>query len=314
LLAEFRKAFPDKETCAAYLRERRWPNGFVCPFCSSRRATPLKKRAHTHQCLDCRRQTTIASGTVMHKSKLPLKLWFSAAHLIATHPDGMSLSVRRFGTLLGIKYKTAWLLKQKLRQSMNSEPLKGHVEVGLTKIRFRGAGSFSDPTKSEKVIVVAALETSSYQIRLAAIPDESPAAIETFIRANVMPGATLLTKFDLLLSDYSSDAHQFDPLTPQTFGWLRSYRRRRREPVEVCLGKFVVFHNDRLRQISFETVLGIVLQHGPTSYWDIIGRSNPRTGVATTAVNRRAGKTATGMKEDGPGTLLNPQPDLTRGR
>jgi hypothetical protein len=276
-LAEFQETFPDKETCAVYLRARRWPDGFVCPLCSGRRATPLKKRAHTHQCLDCRGQTTITSGTVMHKSKLPLKLWFSAAHLIATHSDGMSLSVRQFGTLLGIKYKTAWLLKQKLRQSMNNEPLKGRVEVGHTKIPFLGAGSFLDPTESGKVIVVAALETSSYQTRLAAIPDESPAAIEAFIRANVKPGATLLTKFDLLLSDYSSDAQQFDSLTPQTFGMLRGYRRRRREPVDVYLGKFVVFHNDRLRRVSFETVLGIVLRHGPTSYWDIIGRSNPRT-------------------------------------
>ena len=42
------------------------------------RAASLKIRAHTYECLGCGRQTSITTGTVMHRSKLPLTVWFWA--------------------------------------------------------------------------------------------------------------------------------------------------------------------------------------------------------------------------------------------
>src|SRR6516162_6960340 len=84
-LSEFQASFPDETSCAAFLFERRWPEGFVCPACGGKRAALLKSRAHTHECLGCGRQTSITAGTVMHRSNLPLTVWFWAAHLMATH-------------------------------------------------------------------------------------------------------------------------------------------------------------------------------------------------------------------------------------
>ena len=89
-LKEFQTSFPDETSCAAFLFERRWPQGFVCPACGGGRAALLKSRAHTYECLDCGRQTLITAGTAMHRSKLPLTVWFWAAHLMATHSNGMS--------------------------------------------------------------------------------------------------------------------------------------------------------------------------------------------------------------------------------
>jgi hypothetical protein len=77
-LSEFQKAFPDEANCAAFLFERRWPDGIICPGCG-------KRRAGVH------RQTSIAAGTAMHRSKLP---WFWAAHLMATHSNGMGAKKR----------------------------------------------------------------------------------------------------------------------------------------------------------------------------------------------------------------------------
>ena len=34
-LLEFQQRFPDERACADYLIETRWPDGFVCPSCSS---------------------------------------------------------------------------------------------------------------------------------------------------------------------------------------------------------------------------------------------------------------------------------------
>ena len=212
-LSEFQASFPDETSCAAFLFERRWPEGFVCPACGNGRAASLKSRAHTYECLGCGRQTSITAGTVMHRSKLPLTVWFWAAHLMATHSNGMS--ALQFEAQLGITYKTAWLLAQKLRRSMidpQREPLEGVVEVDQAEIPFRADNRFFDPAKSGKILIAGAVEvidrgtnqakprrkrakyldTRSGRIRLAAIPDNSAASIEAFVRANVKTGTTLL--------------------------------------------------------------------------------------------------------------------------
>src|SRR6266566_2093275 len=89
-LSEFQEAFPDEARCAAFLFKHRWPGGFVCPACGKPRAVALKSRPRLFECLDCGRQTSITAGTAMHRSKLPLTTWFWAAHLMATHSNGMS--------------------------------------------------------------------------------------------------------------------------------------------------------------------------------------------------------------------------------
>src|SRR5271167_819695 len=114
-LTEFQQAFPDDAKCAAFL---------CC-------------RAYTYECLDCGRQTSVTAGTVMHRSKLPLTVWFWAAHVMATHSNGMS--ARQLEDQLGLTYKTAWLLTQKLRRSMvnpDRESLEGVVEVDQAEIPF----------------------------------------------------------------------------------------------------------------------------------------------------------------------------------
>src|ERR1700680_3246274 len=41
-LTEFQEAFPDEAGCAAFLFERRWQGGFVCPRCGGERVAALK--------------------------------------------------------------------------------------------------------------------------------------------------------------------------------------------------------------------------------------------------------------------------------
>ena len=53
------------------------------------------------------------------------------------------------------------------------------------------------------------------------------------------------------------------------------------------------------RHVSFETLLGLASHHLPTSYWDIVGRDNPRKGAPTVRRQPRRRRTATGMRADG---------------
>jgi predicted RNA-binding Zn-ribbon protein involved in translation (DUF1610 family) len=338
-LTQFQEAFPDDASCAAFLFERRWPGGFACPMCGYGDAASLKSRAHTYECLRCGRQTSITAGTVMHRTKLPLTVWFWAAHLMSTHSNGMS--AQQLADQLGLTYKTAWLLTQKLRRSMvdpDRELLEGVVEVDQAEIPFRAGNAFFDPGKAGKILIAGAVEvidrdtnrakprrkhakyldTRSGRIRLAMIADNSAASIEAFVRANVKRGTTLLTDGHVSypgIIGYRHDprivgnmaGHIVLPWIHRVFSLMKrwalgTYHGLRRKHVDTYLNEFVFRYNRRFfRHVSFETVLGLATHHKPTSYWDITARTNPRKGTATPRRMPRRRKTATGMRQDGPG-------------
>jgi predicted RNA-binding Zn-ribbon protein involved in translation (DUF1610 family) len=337
-LTEFQEVFPDEASCAAFLVERRWPGGFVCPLCGNGRAAALKSRAYTYECLACGRQTSITAGTVMHRSKLPLPVWFWAAHLMSTHSNGMS--ARQLEDQLGLTYKTAWLLTQKLRRSMvdpDRDPLEGVVEVDQAEIPFRAGDTFFNPGNAGKIIIVGAVEvidrdsgqakprrkgakylgTLSGRIRLAMVTDNSAASIEAFVRDNVKGGTTLLTDGHASypgLTDYRHDprvvgkmaGHVALPWIHRVFSLMKrwglgTYHGLRRKHIDTYLNEFVFRYNRRYyRHASFETILGLAAHHGPASYWDIIDRTNPRKGKLALRRAPRRRKTAAGMRQDSP--------------
>jgi len=75
----------------------------------------------------------------MHRSKLPLRTWFEAVHLMTSHSNG--ISAEQAQAQLGIRsYKTAWLLLHKLRRAMvdpNRSLLQGVVEVDESEVPHR---------------------------------------------------------------------------------------------------------------------------------------------------------------------------------
>lgn len=262
----------------------------------------------------------------MHRSRLPLTTWFWAAHLMTTHSNGMS--ALQLQDQLGVTYKTAWLLTQKLRRSMvnpDREPLEGVVEVDQAEIAFREGDTFFEPGNAGKILVIGAVEvierntkqakprrkhakyldTRSGRIRLAMIADNSAASIEAFVNANVKRGATLLTdghKSYPGLTGYRHDprvvgkmaAHIVLPWIHRAFSLMRrwslgTYHGLRRKHVDTYLNEFVFRYNRRYyRHVSFETLLELAADKEPASYWDIIKRHNPRKSASTIHAKARA--------------------------
>src|SRR5260370_27736958 len=215
------------------------------------------------------------------------------------------------------------------------EALEGVVEVDQTEIPFRADNSFFDPVRSGKSLIAGAVEviarginqakprpkraksldTRSGRIRLAAIPDNSAASIEAFVRANVKPGTTLLTDGHRSypgLTDYRYDprtvgkmaAHVVLPWVHRVFSLMKrwglgTYHGLRRKHIDTYLNEFVFRYNRRFyRHVSFETMLGLPSHHHPASYWDILGRDNPRKGVPTGPREPRRRRAATRIPAD----------------
>ena len=70
---EFRTRYNTEAACREELFRQRFPKGFVCPKCGCTEYYPIRGRK-TCQCRSCRHQTSVTSGTVMHRTHLPLTI------------------------------------------------------------------------------------------------------------------------------------------------------------------------------------------------------------------------------------------------
>lgn len=130
--AELRAWFPDDAACLDYLDWLRWPNGFVCPLCGTTRSWRLA--AGSHSCAGCRRRISPTAGTIFHRIRTPLTVWFAAAWHITTQKNGISaLGLKR---ILGLgSYQTAWTMLHRYRSAMvrpGRDKLRGEVELDET--------------------------------------------------------------------------------------------------------------------------------------------------------------------------------------
>lgn len=161
-MAEFLDKYGTEEKCHAALVASRWPEGFRCPECGAgRHSTFIREGRHYWQCYHCRTQTTVTAGTIFEATKLPLNRWFLAMHLMTQAKNNVSaLELKRH---LGVRYKTAWLMKHKLLQVMaereDRRVLDGRVEIddaylGGEKPGKPGRGS------ENKISFVAAVQTT----------------------------------------------------------------------------------------------------------------------------------------------------------
>src|SRR4051812_20841243 len=85
----FERLYPDEEACRKAWLAWRWPEGFKCPRCAGLKYCEIRGR-QLLQCRQCRRQTSLIAGTVLQGTKLPMRVWFRAMHLLAQGKKGLS--------------------------------------------------------------------------------------------------------------------------------------------------------------------------------------------------------------------------------
>jgi transposase-like protein len=129
-LPQFQMRFDSEEACLQAIFAARWSRGFVCPRCNHNGGYRLSGR-RTIQCASCRRQLSITSGTIFHRSHLPLKLWFLLIYFVAHDKGGAS--AMKLSKQLGMHYATTWFVVQKIRFAMATREenltLAGYIEL-----------------------------------------------------------------------------------------------------------------------------------------------------------------------------------------
>lgn len=240
----------------------------------------------------------MTAGTVLHRTRTPLHLWFWAAYLVTTATPGISaLQLQR---QLGIpRYETTWTMLHKLRRAMvNPErtPLAGAVEVDECFVGGHEAGLRGGRQQGVKALVVVAVEVrgaGSGRVRMQVIDDASAETLCTFVTGSVAPGTTVHTdgwqgykRLARLGYDHqprSQRAHRQldgdpDEILPRVHRvishlktWLQgTHRGVSEEHLQVYLDEFSFrFNRRRTPMAAFQTVLGLGSHQEPTTYKQI---------------------------------------------
>ncbi len=137
-LMEFMRECPDDAACLDMLwRERYAPDGHhaECPKCDRERKFHRIASRPAYSCDTCGHALYPLSGTIFHKSSTSLHLWFYAMYIMASTRCGVS--AKHLERELGVTYKTAWRMFNKIRNQLMTEdpaPLTGYVEVDETSV------------------------------------------------------------------------------------------------------------------------------------------------------------------------------------
>jgi transposase-like protein len=192
---EFEKRFATEEDCRAYWIEARWGGKPACARCGSTYVWPIRGGT-TFECRECDHQTSLTAGTLLEKTRKPLKMWFRAVFEISTRRTGISamdlMRIMGFGS-----YKTAWTWLHKLRAALvrpQREPLGPFVQMDEALVGGKGG--------PHKELVLVAAEAGG-RVRLAHAETNDKATLKRFADGQVAPEARVVTDG---LASYDGDS------------------------------------------------------------------------------------------------------------
>jgi transposase-like protein len=257
------------------------------------------------QCAGCRHQASVTAGTILHRTKTPLTVWFWAAYLMTTDKRGLSALFLRRQLGLG-NYETAWMMLHKFRRAMvnaRREPLRGEVDVddtwiGGTQAGLRGSRQLKGRKAALVLVAVEKRGQASGRVRMEVIPDFKATTLLAFLKKHVSPGTTIYTDGLKSYSDLEGAGYRHVPriqpsraalrkgitsavpLADRAIGnlqqWLiGTYHGVSKDQLQVYLDEFVFRHNRRNQPMAaFQTLLGLGTAKPPTPYDQIRGAAD----------------------------------------
>ena len=192
---EFEKMFTTEEQCLDYLKELRFPKGYSCRKCQHNEYW-LNNRG-IMVCKNCKNELSITSGTIFHRSKLPLVVIFRVLWWMVAQKNGVSaVGIQR---VLGLgSYRTAWVWLHKFRRLMvfpGRNKLSGEIEVDETLVGGKRSGKRGRGAEGKSLVVIAVeiMEKGTGRVRMSLISDASKKSLKKFINENIETGSNLIT-------------------------------------------------------------------------------------------------------------------------
>lgn len=293
--------FPDDGACLDYLDWLRWPDGFSCPRCGP--VAAWRYGDGRWFCSGCSHRVSATAGTIFHRTRTPLTVWFAAAWHLTSQKNGISaIGLKRE---LGIgSEQTAWAMLHRYRTAMirpGRDRLSGSVEIDETVIGGPEPGRPGRGALGKTLVAVAVeREVRTFgRCRLQVIEDASAPVLRNVLLAHVEPGSTVITDGwpsyppacstdyvhePLVVSGSGHEAHELLPAVHRVASlvkrWLEGTHQGGVQPahLQAYLDEFAFRFNrrrSRARAMLFYRLLEQSVQATPRTYRSLVAGVHP---------------------------------------
>ncbi|MGQ0549822.1 MAG: IS1595 family transposase [Armatimonadota bacterium] len=196
-LFEFERDFPNDAACLDYLVQKLYPNGIYCPTCKRVTKHHRDNGRPSYSCQFCGHHEHPMAETIFQDSATSLRLWFYAIYLMSSTRCG--ISAKQLERELGVTYKTAWRMFNKIRSLMTQDgepPFGGAVEVDETYIGGRRRyGSRQEAARgwSQHKQVVAGHAQRRGKVRAVHLPEGTAKTLVPLVRKYILPASIIYT-------------------------------------------------------------------------------------------------------------------------
>jgi len=198
-LTEAIRYFTDEKVCLEFVAQLRWPQGPICPKCTSQNVGFLATRS-LWKCKGCYKQFSVKVGTIFEDSAIKLDKWLCAIWMIVNAKNG--ISSYEVARSLGVTQKTAWFMMHRIRLALQtgSFKLEGEVEVDETyiggKARYMHGDKLAKGKRRHgsvgKAIVVGMLERGG-RVKARVIPQATQGILYDELRNHIQRGSQVFT-------------------------------------------------------------------------------------------------------------------------
>ncbi len=190
--------FKDDKACEQYFLEKRFANGVCCLYCKHDKVYKIQgvNKCQRYKCARCKKRFSALTGTIFESTKLGLRKWFLAFHLIQNSSKGIS-SIQ-LSKHLKITQRTAWFILHRFREVAEDkfQMVSGSVEIDETFIGGKEGNKHASKKlgyhgTEGKTAVMGAISRQDKQVVASPVKEVSYSSVEIFRKHNIAKGSII---------------------------------------------------------------------------------------------------------------------------
>ncbi len=194
----FNKDFPDNNSCLEWLKNYLFPIGIVCINTKCKKFDNITPHHRIrgrmcYSCDWCGNHVYPMANTIFEGSTTPLKYWFHAIYIMSSTRCG--ISAKQLQREIGVTYKTAWRMFNKIRDMLYQPPVKkkGTFEADETYVGGRRLGTGKVGRGAKDKSIVFGIYNRKGRLVCKKIANVKSNTLIPLIKENAIPEAIIYT-------------------------------------------------------------------------------------------------------------------------